>query len=98
MLVSEFSVDDERVAAAIRAYLDAGGPDRRNAQTNLRQTLSSPRMSILKQFNLLPEGSSFWLICVPTCSATCARVRNLKSLMTNCTDCLAAGSILAISS
>jgi malonyl-CoA decarboxylase len=59
MLVSEFSVDDERVASAIRAYLDARGADRRSAQTNLRHTLSSPRMTILKQFNLLPEGVKF---------------------------------------
>ncbi len=59
MLVSEFSVDDERVAAAVRAYLDASGAARREAQTSLRQTLSSPRMTILKQFNLLPEGVKF---------------------------------------
>ncbi|MFM9885817.1 MAG: malonyl-CoA decarboxylase [Burkholderiales bacterium] len=59
MLVSEFGVDDEQVAAAVRSYLDGSGAERRRAQTRLRVALSSPRIKILKHFNLLPDGVKF---------------------------------------
>jgi len=59
MLVSEFGPDDEQVAAAVRAYLDASGNERRKAQSHLRSALSSPRIRILRQFNLLAEGVKF---------------------------------------
>ncbi len=59
MLVTEFGVDDEGVAAAIRHYLDASGEERRRGQNRLRRSLSSPRMKILRQFNLLSDGVKF---------------------------------------
>lgn len=59
LLASEFSPDDEHIAAVIRDYLQAKGPDRRKIQRELRHALNSPRVTIFKQFNLLPDGVKF---------------------------------------
>lgn len=59
LLASEFSPDDEHIAAVIRDYLQAKGADRRKVQRDLRRALNSPRVTIFKQFNLLPEGVKF---------------------------------------
>ena len=55
---------------AIQAYLDATGPNRRAAESQLRLALGSPRIRIVKQFNLLPEGVKFLVDVAPTCSGT----------------------------
>jgi malonyl-CoA decarboxylase len=60
LLAEEFGPDQLAVSGAIRAYLDAEpGVDRRHAESRLRLALGSPRIRILKQFNLLKDGVKF---------------------------------------
>jgi len=60
ILADEFGPDERAVALAIQDYLHTPpGPDRRHAESRLRLTLGSPRIRILKQFNLLPDGVKF---------------------------------------
>ncbi|HTO46975.1 MAG TPA: malonyl-CoA decarboxylase [Burkholderiales bacterium] len=59
LLAEEFGPDEMSVNRAIQAYLDAQGPGRRAAESELRLALGSPRIRIVKQFNLLPEGVKF---------------------------------------
>jgi len=56
LLADEFGPDELEINRAIQAYLDAQGPGRRHAESQLRLALGSPRIRILKQFNLLPDG------------------------------------------
>jgi len=60
VLAEEFGPDDAAVARAIQEYLHTPpGPGRRHAESRLRLALGSPRIRILKQFNLLPDGVKF---------------------------------------
>ena len=59
LLVDEFGPDERRVNRAIQEYLDASGAARRRAESRLRLALGSPRIRIVKQFNLLPDGVKF---------------------------------------
>ena len=59
VLAEEFGPDELAVNRAIQAYLDADGPGRRQAESQLRLALGSPRIRIVKQFNLLPDGVKF---------------------------------------
>src|SRR5215510_10131130 len=59
LLAEEFGPDEIAVNRAIQAYLDANGPGRRQAESQLRLALGSPRIRIVKQFNLLPDGVKF---------------------------------------
>jgi len=59
LLAEEFGPDELAVNRAIQAYLDANGPSRRQAESQLRLALGSPRIRIVKQFNLLPDGVKF---------------------------------------
>ncbi len=60
LLAEEFGPDELAVNGAIQAYLDAApGASRRHAESELRLTLGSPRIRILKQFNLLHDGVKF---------------------------------------
>jgi malonyl-CoA decarboxylase len=60
VLANEFGPDERAVARAIQDYLHtAPGPGRRNAESRLRLALGSPRIRVLKQFNLLPDGVKF---------------------------------------
>ena len=59
LLAEEFGPDELAVNRAIRGYLDSSGPARRQAESQLRLALGSPRIRIVKQFNLLPEGVKF---------------------------------------
>jgi malonyl-CoA decarboxylase len=60
LLAEEFGPDELAVNEAIQAYLDAGqGLSRRPAESQLRLALGSPRIRILKQFNLLHDGVKF---------------------------------------
>src|SRR5262249_34420036 len=59
LLVEEFGPDELAVNSAIQAYLDTRGTARRQAESQLRVALGSPRIRIVKQFNLLPEGVKF---------------------------------------
>jgi len=56
VLADEFGPDELEINRAIHAYLDAQAPARRDAESQLRLALGSPRIRILKQFNLLPDG------------------------------------------
>jgi len=56
VLADEFGPDELEINRAIQGYLDAPGPARRHAESELRLALGSPRIRILKQFNLLPDG------------------------------------------
>ncbi len=59
LLAEEFEPDERVVNRAIQDYLDAKGPALRPAESRLRLALGSPRIRILKQFNLLPDGVKF---------------------------------------
>jgi len=59
LLAEEFGPEELAVNRAIQAYLDADGPARRQAESQLRLALGSPRIRIVKQFNLLPDGVKF---------------------------------------
>lgn len=60
ILADEFGPDERAVARAIQDYLHtAPGPGRRHAESRLRLALGSPRIRVLKQFNLLPDGVKF---------------------------------------
>ena len=60
MLANEFGPDEFMIKRAILGYLDTTKDGaRRPAETQLRQTLKSPRIPIFKQFNLLPDGVKF---------------------------------------
>jgi malonyl-CoA decarboxylase len=56
LLAEEFGPDELEVNRAIQVYLGAQGRARRHAEAELRLALGSPRIRILKQFNLLPDG------------------------------------------
>jgi malonyl-CoA decarboxylase len=56
MLAGEFGPDEAEIARAIQAYAGARGAARRQAESELRLALGSPRIRIFKQFNLLPDG------------------------------------------
>jgi malonyl-CoA decarboxylase len=59
-IATEFGPDPREVSAAVAAYVESAAPDaRRRAETRLRLALASPRIRILKQFNLLHEGVKF---------------------------------------
>ena len=59
LLAEEFGPDEAAVNRTIQAYLEAQGADRRLAESQLRLALGSPRIRIVKQFNLLPDGVKF---------------------------------------
>lgn len=60
VLAAEFGPDPQAVAAAVSGYVEAiTAADRRRAETRLRLAVASPRIRILKQFNLLHEGVKF---------------------------------------
>jgi malonyl-CoA decarboxylase len=60
LLAEEFGPDELAVNQAIQEYLDApAGDGRRHAESRLRLALASPRIRILKQFNLLHDGVKF---------------------------------------
>jgi malonyl-CoA decarboxylase len=56
LLVREFGPDEQAIERASQAYLQAKHGERRNAESELRRSLASPRIRIFKQFNLLPDG------------------------------------------
>jgi len=60
LLAGEFGPDPHAVAAAVSGYVEAvTAEDRRRAETLLRLAVASPRIRIIKQFNLLHEGVKF---------------------------------------
>jgi malonyl-CoA decarboxylase len=60
LLATEFGPDESGVSRAIQSYLAQDSESgRRRAEQTLRLALSSPRIRIMRQFNLLPEGVKF---------------------------------------
>ena len=60
LLATEFGPDPAGIAGAVSGYVESTTPDeRRRAEAALRAALASPRIRILKQFNLLHEGVKF---------------------------------------
>jgi len=60
LLATEFGPDESVVNRAIQSYLgEDGDAGRRRAEQALRLALASPRIKIMKQFNLLPDGVKF---------------------------------------
>ncbi|MCC7015861.1 MAG: malonyl-CoA decarboxylase [Rhodospirillales bacterium] len=60
VLAEDFDPDRTAVEAAIRALQAAADrKERQDAEAALRQTLESPRLRLLTQFNALPEGVKF---------------------------------------
>jgi malonyl-CoA decarboxylase len=60
LLIDEFGADETAIARAIETYQATTEPRaRRRAESQLRHTLGSPRVRILRHFNLLPEGVKF---------------------------------------
>jgi malonyl-CoA decarboxylase len=60
LLATEFGPDPTGITASVAAYVESSTPEeRRRAESGLRAALASPRIRILKQFNLLHEGVKF---------------------------------------
>ena len=59
-LNEEFSIPRDTVDQAINEYRNAGDPiTRAQAEAGLRESLESPRLKLLRQFNDLPDGVKF---------------------------------------
>ena len=59
-LAGEFDVDRQEIDRCCHALLDAAGADQRAAaERALRSALEPPRITLLRQFNALPEGVKF---------------------------------------
>jgi malonyl-CoA decarboxylase len=60
LLAREFGVDHDEVRQRCRAVVEASEPDQRTAEERaLRAALEPPRITLLRQFNALPEGVKF---------------------------------------
>ena len=60
LLIDEFGADEAAIRRAIETYTETTEPRaRRRAESQLRHALASPRVRILRHFNLLPEGVKF---------------------------------------
>jgi malonyl-CoA decarboxylase len=60
LLAGEFDVDRHEIDRCCKALVNASGVDRRAAtERALRAALEPPRITLLRQFNALPEGVKF---------------------------------------
>jgi malonyl-CoA decarboxylase len=60
LLAGEFDVDRDEIDRCCNALLNASGADQRAAaERALRAALEPPRITLLRQFNALPEGVKF---------------------------------------
>src|SRR6266849_6744328 len=60
LLAREFDVDREEIDRCCNALINASGPvERAAAERALRAALEPPRITLLRQFNALPEGVKF---------------------------------------
>src|SRR5712691_3599374 len=60
LLAGEFDVDHDAIARLCAALTEAAGPvERVTAERVLRGALEPPRITLLRQFNALPEGVKF---------------------------------------
>jgi malonyl-CoA decarboxylase len=77
ILADEFGTDPTRVDAAIAVVRSADPTWRHDAEQALRDALASPRFTLFKQFNALPEGVKF---LVDLRAEILGRVKNDPSL------------------
>src|SRR5438132_3013858 len=60
LLASEFDVDRAEIDRCCRAVTNTAGSDERTAaERSVRAALDAPRITLLRQFNALPEGVKF---------------------------------------
>jgi malonyl-CoA decarboxylase len=60
LLAGEFNVDRDEIDRCCRTLINAAGADQRPAaERALRAALEPPRITLLRQFNALPEGVKF---------------------------------------
>ena len=60
LLAREFDVDHEEIRRRCQALIEASEPTQRTAEERgLREALDPPRITLLRQFNALPEGVKF---------------------------------------
>ena len=60
LLAGEFDVDHHEIDRCCKALVNASGADQRAAaERALRAALEPPRITLLRQFNALPEGVKF---------------------------------------
>ena len=59
MLASDFDVNAEKMADLSECYAKASAADRLKLEMEFRQTLTTPRSTLLKQFTALPDGFKF---------------------------------------
>jgi malonyl-CoA decarboxylase len=64
LLAREFDVDHDEVKRRCEQLIAAGEPEERAAEERaLRDALEPPRITLLRQFNALPEGVKFLVDC-----------------------------------
>jgi malonyl-CoA decarboxylase len=64
VLAREFDVDRKEVDRCCAALIEAAGPvERTAAEAALRAALEPPRITLLRQFNALPDGVKFLVDC-----------------------------------
>jgi malonyl-CoA decarboxylase len=64
VLAREFDIDRKEVDRCCAALIEAAGPEERAAaEAALRAALEPPRITLLRQFNALPEGVKFLVDC-----------------------------------
>jgi malonyl-CoA decarboxylase len=64
VLAREFDIDRKEVDRCCAALIEAAGPaERAAAEAALRAALEPPRITLLRQFNALPDGVKFLVDC-----------------------------------
>lgn len=59
MLAADFDVNHDKMMALAKTYVAAGIEEKLPLEIQLRETLQTPRSTILKQFTALPDGFKF---------------------------------------
>ena len=79
LLIDEFGADEAAIARTIATYRPhPSRRARRRAESQLRHALASPRVRILRHFNLLPEGVKFLVDLRHDCSGYWRQVPELE--------------------
>lgn len=80
-LNDDFSAPTTDIRKAIKAYENAGDPvTRAQAEAELRHSLESPRLKLLRQFNELPDGVKFLVDMRATLLSLTRKDRSLRPL------------------
>src|SRR5579885_2544200 len=98
LLASEFDTDHEAVARQCARLAGAvPAEERMAAERELRAALLPPRMTLLRQFNALPEGSSFSSTAAPSSPISARATRSCAPSTKTCASCSPTGSTSAFS-